>query len=46
MRQFRMFTLRRRVNNYALPIASRREPANRVVGARRAPTRRYARPND
>src|SRR6185437_13285712 len=27
------------VNSYAFPIASRREPANRVVGARRAPTR-------
>jgi hypothetical protein len=39
-RQFRMFTLRRRVNSYAFPIASRREPANRVVCARRAPTRR------
>jgi hypothetical protein len=29
------------VDSYAFPIASRREPANRVVGARPAPTRRY-----
>jgi hypothetical protein len=27
------------VNSYAFPIASRLEPANRVVGARRGPTR-------
>jgi len=34
------------VNSYAFPIASRLEPANRVVGARRGPTRRSGRRDD